>query len=431
MTRVVIFAAAVVALRAATVQGVVRDPHGNPLSGATVELKAAGQSRTAISDSRGAWHFDSLPAGTYELHAAKPHVGESETFPFTLAFQETETLDFSLSPADQPPFFDQPTFVVAGVTDPLARGGHGADPVSRSAETLSKDTAALRTNDAPPATAEQLSAAIALEPNRPDLHHALADLDETLGNCLEAVREYQRAAELQSSEPNLFDWGVELLKHRATDQAVEIFAKAHDAYPRSARILLGLGVALYSRGAYDDAAELFFEAADLNPVDPNPYIFLGRLPEGPTTSTPGYLRRMKRFATLNPSNAQANYDYAMCLWRRHENVPLARELLEKAVTLDPNFAPAWVALGSVLAADYYLPAAIDAYRKATAADPNLPEAHYRLAQALQRTGEPDEARGEIERYRDLSRQAAENAARERAAIQEFVFTLRDVNGPAK
>ena len=39
-----------------------------------------------------------------------------------------------------------------------------------------------------------------------DLHHLLGDVDEKLGDSLEAVRHYQRAAELDPSEPHLFDW---------------------------------------------------------------------------------------------------------------------------------------------------------------------------------------------------------------------------------
>ena len=126
-----------------------------------------------------------------------------------------------------PPYFDEPNFIVAGVADPSARGGHGSDPALRSAEALAKATAALGT----------------------------AAASDT--NPLEAVRAYQRAAELNPSEPNLFNWGTELLTHRAADQAVEVFSNGHRLFPRSTRTLLGLAVALYSRGSYDQAAHRF------------------------------------------------------------------------------------------------------------------------------------------------------------------------------
>ena len=58
-----------------------------------------------------------------------------------------------------------------------------------------------------------------------DLHHLLGDVDEKLGDSLEAVRHYQRAAELDPSEPHLLDWGAELLLHHAPAPAGEVFAK--------------------------------------------------------------------------------------------------------------------------------------------------------------------------------------------------------------
>ncbi len=100
---------------------------------------------------------------------------------------------------------------------------------------------------------------------------------------------YQRAADLDPSEPNLFNWGAELLTHRASDQAVEVFADGHRLFPRSTRTLLGLAVALYSRGSYDQAAQRFFEAADLDASDPAPYLFLGKISSRAITG-PGRLR---------------------------------------------------------------------------------------------------------------------------------------------
>src|SRR5271167_5261319 len=73
----------------------------------------------------------------------------------------------------KPPYFDEPKFIVAGVTDPSQRGGHGSDPVLRSAESLAKATAALRTGTT----------------------------NDT--NPLAAVRAYQRAAEVDPSEVSL------------------------------------------------------------------------------------------------------------------------------------------------------------------------------------------------------------------------------------
>ena len=414
-----IFARGAQAPDTAELQGVVRDAQGHAIGATNIQLRSAGPVLNAQTDASGNYHFRNLGAGSYTLRS-----GDTEVGPFTLSTGENRKLDLTLGAA-QPQFFDEPTFIVAGVTDPSLRGGHGSDPGFRSTEALSKATDSLRTAPAAavPATPHALRAALAREPQRADLHHALANVEESAGDSLDAAREYQRAAELESSEVNLFDWGADLLKHRAAPQAGEVFARANRLYPRSTRVLLGLAVSLYSRGLYDEAAPRFFEAADLNPSDPLPYLFLGRLPAGTIMDSDGYLQRISRFATLQPANALANYYYALCLWRRGKRAE-AQPLLEKAVRIDPRLAPAWLQLGNVLADGGHYTAAISAYRKAATADPSLEEAHYRLAQLWQKIGEPAKAREEIALYRQSTQEAARKSERERSEIQEFVFSLR-------
>jgi tetratricopeptide (TPR) repeat protein len=296
-----------------------------------------------------------------------------------------------------PPYFDEPNFIVAGVADPSQRGGHGSDPVLRSAEALTKETAALRTST------------------------SAADAAEKQGKALEAAREYQRVADLDPSEANLFDWGTELLKHHAADQAVEVFTNGHRLFPGSTRTLLGLAVALYSRGSYDQASQRFFEAADLNPSDPAPYLFLGKISNGPITESPGFAERMERFARLQSKNAWANYYFAATLPRTS---PKARALLEKAVSLDPKLGDAFLLLGIVYAEGGNLTKAIAAYQRAIDATPSMEEAHYRLAQAYRKTGEPAKAQHELDLYQQLSQNSAQQLERERAETQHFVFELK-------
>jgi tetratricopeptide (TPR) repeat protein len=72
--------------------------------------------------------------------------------------------------------------------------------------------------------------------------------------------------------------------------------------------------------------------------------------------------------------------------------------------------------------------AIAAYQEATEANPELEEAHFRLAQAYSQTGEKSKAQAELELYEQLSKQAAEEAEHERREIQQFVYTLRGSTG---
>jgi len=269
-----------------------------------------------------------------------------------------------------------------------------------------------------------------------ELHHLLGNIEEKLGNPLEAVREYQRAAELDPSEANLFDWGTDLLLHRAFEPAIEVFAEGNRLFPRSARMLAGLGVAWYARGAHAQAAQSLCEASDLNPDDPSPYLFLGKMQTVEAMQSDCVGERLGRFARLQPENAAANYYYALSLSKREDsqdanNVTLVESLLKKAVRLDRKLAAAYLQLGILHSQQGESSKAISAYQKAIQADPQLYEAHYRLAQAYSRDGEKSKAQAELQIYEQLSKKTAEEADRERREIRQFVYTLREQSPAGK
>lgn len=430
MTR---FAVALLALsaplaHAATLQGHVRDSHDHAVAGATVWTQAGDKRLTTKTDAAGAYRFPELSEGTYALHAELTGSGEAASGPIVLAPKETKTVDLSLG---KPEFFEKPSFVVAGVTNSASRGGHGSDTVLRSSEALAKETASLTKTT--PATAESqysLRTALARDPNNAQLHHALASLEEQLGHALDAAREYQRAAELQPSEPYLFDWGSELLTHRGAAQAAEVFTKGHQLFAKSVRMLLGLAAAEYASGSHDQAAEHFFAACDLDPSDPRPYLFLGKVKSAEITRLPGFVERMARFARLQPENALANYDYAVSLWQQRKGpedsaTPAQVEaLLRKAVRLDPKLGAAYLQLGIVYASRNDFPGAISFLQKAIEVSPQLEEPHYRLAQVYGRSGDKLKANEELALFKRMSRESQARAERERDEIQQFVFELR-------
>lgn len=267
--------------------------------------------------------------------------------------------------------------------------------------------------------------------NKAELHHLLADIEEKQGDPVEAVREYQRAAELSASETNLFDWGAELLLHSAVEPAIEVFTKGNRLFPQSSRILLGLAVAQHGRGSYEEAVKSLCRASDLNPDDPAAYIFLGKLQAANTIASQDSTEKFARFVQLQPANPLAAYYYAVSLWRLRKGPEDAatssqvESLLQKAVQLDPKLAPAYLQLGILHAEQKKVAKAISAYEKAIEVDPRLEQAHYRLAQAYRQAGEPVMAKKELQTYEALSQETAEQLVREHREIQQFVYTLRD------
>jgi tetratricopeptide (TPR) repeat protein len=263
-----------------------------------------------------------------------------------------------------------------------------------------------------------------------EVHHLLAEVAEKRSDPLEAVREYQRAAELAPIEQNYFDWGSELLLHQAAEPAVEVFSKGRKLFPGSVRMLSGLGAAWYAHGSYDRAVETLCQASDLDPTAAAPYIFLGRIQNAEPTANAEIAARLARFAQLQPANLWANYYYAVSLWKQrkssndNQNLPKIEALLQSAIRVDPNFAAAHLQLGILYSEQKSFPAAIAAYQKAVDTAPDLPDAHYRLAQLYRQAGEKSKAQQELQLYQQTSKKAAGEVERERHDVRQFVYTLR-------
>jgi tetratricopeptide (TPR) repeat protein len=268
-----------------------------------------------------------------------------------------------------------------------------------------------------------------------EVHRLLGDLDEQLGDPLEAVREYESAARLEPSEQNYFNWGTELLLHKAVRPAIEVFMKGSGAHPKSARMLAGLGAALYASGSFANAARQLCDASDLKPADPAPYLFLGKMEKVATDPLPCAEEKLARFAREQPANALASYYYAVALCkgaRGSENsaaLTQAEALLEKAVSIDPKLGEAYVQLGILSSARGESARAISAYKKAIEANPQSGEAHYRLGLAYKRIGEETKAQQELQLYKRIDQTEAATVERQRRELRQFLIILKDQPAP--
>jgi len=245
-----------------------------------------------------------------------------------------------------------------------------------------------------------------------ELHNLLGNVEERAGNLAGAAEEYQRAAHMDATEEHLFDWGNNLIQLRAFEPATQVFTAAIARHPQSARLHIGLGIARYSVGQYEDAVKSFFEAADLAPADPRPYQFLGEM-YGVAPALGGEVtKRLARFANVHPRNALAQFHFAMSLWKGQPgasppaDLRQVEALLRRAVTLDRGLAKGFLELGILLSDERRYKEAILELQRATRLEPDLAQAHYRLAQAYQRTGQHDLAAKELEIFQELSDRAS-------------------------
>ncbi len=413
------------------VQGRVVDTAGAPIGGALVHLLGQGNSAKAemSSDANGAFVFSGLTTGRYALTAEKSEIRTCEPVLVMLESVVQSPIQLVLGGPGKVPcrgsnapmeFADTPSFTVAGVTDWTAAGGHGSDAILRTSEALTHDTVGLK-----PGSADTSARPDAGSENAKN-HRLAGDDDEKRGDPLAAVHEYQEAVRLDPSEENYFAWGSELLLHRAVWQAKDVFEQGVNAYPQSGRLQTALGSALFAGALYREAAKRLCVASDLNPADPEPYIFLGRIEAAAPDVLPCAEPKLARFVQREPENPLANLFYAMALWKEHGE-PLdqhteqqVRLLLTKAVTVDPKCGDAYLQLGNLDSSQKNYPAAIESYKKAIRANEQLSEAHYRLAVAYDRVGDQAAARQEFKLHDDLSKQQAVAIDRERREVKQFV-----------
>ena len=450
-----------------TVEGTIQDTAGKPVGGATLLLTEKGN-RTIVetkTNAAGTFVLSSDHGGTYTLRAKKSGWIDSVVDALVLSPGDKRHVDVLLqtigsakfeSSAASPSameFKDEPNFTVAGVTDWSNLGLHGSAASSKTSEALAKETQTLKSGEPEIASAgssgkpyemaladrakgdfagarEQVRKALAVADDA-EGHRLLGELDERLNDPLEAVREYECAAHMDPSEPNYFEWGTELLLHKAAEPAVEVFTRGSTAHPKSARMLTGLGAALYSSGSWAEAARRLCDASDLQPVDPAPYLFLGRVAMTSPTPLPCSEQKLARFADEQPLNALANYYYAISIWKREKGSEnpagskQAEALLEKAVSIDPQLGEAYLQLGILHFARGDFDEAIRGYQKAIEINPNLGEAHRQLGLAYQRTGENRKAQQEFRAYERAEETEAADLQRQRRELRQFVIILKD------
>jgi tetratricopeptide (TPR) repeat protein len=262
-----------------------------------------------------------------------------------------------------------------------------------------------------------------------DLHRLMGEVDERLGDPLAAVHEFEKAARMDPSEQNYYEWGSELLVHRAIWQAQEIFQRGAKAYSKSERMLAALGAALFAGALYEEAALRFCDASDLNPEDPEPYVFMGKI----AMAAPGTLNcvesRLQRFHERQPENATANYLYAIALLKERGKsadpmvLQQVEALLTKAVTIDPKCSDAYFQLGILHSSQNDYGRAVGFYEKAVEINPQLADAHYRLGAAYDRIGEREKARKEFQIHDELKKSQAAAVEQERRDIKQFLVAV--------
>jgi tetratricopeptide (TPR) repeat protein len=264
-----------------------------------------------------------------------------------------------------------------------------------------------------------------------DLNRLAGELAEKLGDPLTAVHRFEQAVREDPNEQNYFEWGSELLLHRAVLQAKDVFVSGAKLYPKSLRMLTALGAALFAGAFYDDAALRLCDASDLNPANPEPYLFMGKIEVAAPNPLKCVEQKLARFVELQPTNPLANYYYAMTLWKQQglsidqKALERVETMLTKALTIDPQCSDAYLQLGNLNASRHDYAKAIGFYRKAIETNPQLSEAHYRLGVAYDRVGDRAKATEQFQLHDEIGKQQAAAVDRQRREVKQFLVVVPD------
>jgi Flp pilus assembly protein TadD len=255
------------------------------------------------------------------------------------------------------------------------------------------------------------------------LHSLLGELQDRSGDYSAAAHEYYRAAEIESSESNIFDLANFLLQHKKYSgylpEAVKFFRFGAEKFSHSSKMMVGLGVALYASEEYDEAVRVLCAAVDLAPDDQRPVTFLGMARKVSPELGEQVDRRLEDFARRYPQNAAANYEYAVSLWERGggeqgRDLDRIEGLLRQAIARKPQWYEPHYQLGLLYESKAQPEAAIGEMQKASLLEPEFRPAHFHLAILYKRIGDKTRAAREAARARQLDNAEIESSMPARA-----------------
>ena len=264
-----------------------------------------------------------------------------------------------------------------------------------------------------------------------ELHNLLASVEEKDRNFVAAANEYEKAAHLEPSESNLFDWGSELLVHQTAEPAIEVFSEGLKRYPNSPRLAIGLGLALYQVGRYDNAVQALLRGVSLDPSDVRAYLFLSKAYDRAPSLADEVVECFHHFSELRPRDGQAAFVYAVSLWkgRRSETSPAyldqVESQLKKAVALAPSFPDAHLQLANLYSQRREYAQAVPEYQQAIRLAPSIPDAHFRLGQAYVHLGKKELADKEFQLHKQLYERHLADVDKQRSEILQFVYSMKD------
>jgi tetratricopeptide (TPR) repeat protein len=184
-----------------------------------------------------------------------------------------------------------------------------------------------------------------------------------------------------------------------TDQAVKAFAQLFQVGANSAAAHITTARMLLHQDADGEAAKQAKLALEVDPRIPEAHFLLGEVAIL-HADIDGAITELKKEIEINPSFAMAHYRLGDAYGRR-EMWDEAMAPLERSVWLNPNYSAPFILLGKGYLKRKELANADGVLRHALRLDPQNLSAHYLLGQTLMQLGKPEEAKKEMDRWKEL------------------------------
>jgi len=255
----------------------------------------------------------------------------------------------------------------------------------------------------------------------------MGEADEQEKDFAGAGKHFIRAVDLEPSEENAWQLGMEFLRHWTFGPAVVEFEAATAKFPDSKRMRLGLGAAYFGDGKYAKAIPVF---ADLLEGDPDNATYAGMLGLSCTTvmgeDRPRCATTLVDYAQSHPADAHASAYAAASLLSRSDSRdqrPLTRKLLEAAIAADPRIPEAQFEMGTFLQDDGMWKESIPYLERAVKLKPDFRKAHYHLSIAYWRAGRKKDAEVEMDLQKKYSEQEKEDVDQRLRQITTFLVDV--------
>lgn len=241
------------------------------------------------------------------------------------------------------------------------------------------------------------------KPGTPEYDESVLLLGQTLflqSKFAEAIPWLEKATGIQEPPAEAsFMLGNAYIFTRQPEKAVKAFAKLFRVDANSAAAHLTTAQMMLHHDVDSEAAKQAKLALELDARIPQAHFLLGEIAISHAEIADA-IAELNREIAINPGFAMAYYRLGDA-YSRLEDWDHAMAPLERSVWLNPNYSAPFILLGKGYLKRKELANADGVLRHALQLDPQNLSAHYLLGQTLMQEGKVDEAKKEMDRWKEL------------------------------